>query len=81
MKLRRARATEQEDLPIEEDVARSRNDLGDTHRETAGSLALQDTVDPNDPVFKLAPAKRWTWRKRRISERHDELLYGKWPRR
>ena len=81
MKVLRTRTPEQEDKLLEEYAAPNKKNLQDARRETIRRLAQGDAVDPNDPIFTLPPAKPRTGRKRRIAERHDELLYGRKSRR
>jgi len=45
-------------------------------REAIRNLTLNDSVDPDDPIFKLFPLTRKKGKHSDASERHDLYLYG-----
>jgi len=77
MKVVQTRVPEQEYTLLAEYAARTEKTLQEALREAIRKLVLEDEVDPQDPVFTLPPGGKPSARKRRISERHDELLYGR----
>lgn len=77
MKVVQTRVAEQEYALLADYAARTEKTLQDVVRAAIRHLVLEDAVDPEDPVFTLPPGGKPSARKRRISERHDELLYGK----
>ena len=81
MKVVQTRVPEQEYVLLAEYAARTGKTLQAALREAIRKLALEDEVDPQDPVFTLPPGGKPRSRKRRISARHDELLYGRPARR
>ncbi len=80
MKVVQTKLAEQEYQLLTEYAARSEKSLQEALREAIRHLVLNDTVDPDDPVFTLPPAGKPKGKKRRIAERHDEILYGRGPR-
>lgn len=77
MKVVQTRLAEQEYALLAEYAARTEKTLQEVLREAIRNLVLEDEVDPQDPVFTLPPGGKPSARKRRIAERHDELLYGR----
>ena len=45
-------------------------------REAIRKLTLNDSVDPDDPIFKMFPLTRKKAKHSDASERHDSYLYG-----
>jgi len=77
MKLVQARIPEAEYELLRREAKRTGKSLQDVIREALRSHLLDDTVDSRDPVFKGFPLFRAKdGRKVRVSERHDEVLYG-----
>lgn len=76
MKVVRTRVPEQEYVLLVEYAARTEKTLQQALRDAIRKLVLEGEVDPQDPVFALTPGGRPSARKRRISEQHDEFLYG-----
>jgi hypothetical protein len=77
MKLVQARIPEAEYELLRKEAKRTGKSLQDVIREALRSHLLDDTVDSSDPVFEAFPLFRAkNGRKVRISERHDEVLYG-----
>jgi hypothetical protein len=46
-------------------------------REALSAKLLPDTVNPDDPLFDLFPLIEKGGKAHRLSESHDEYLYGK----
>ena len=76
-KLVQAKLTEQEYQLLADYASKGEMTLQEALREAVRTLVLDDSVNPDDPVFTLPPGGRATGRKRAIAERHDELLYGR----
>ncbi len=77
MKLIQARIPEAEYELLRREAKRSGKSLQDIIREALRARLLDDSVEPTDPLFKAFPLFRSKdGRKARISERHDEVLYG-----
>jgi hypothetical protein len=77
MKLVQARIPEAEYELLRREAKRSGKTLQDIIREALRARLLDDTVEPSDPLFRAFPLFRSKdGRKARISERHDEVLYG-----
>ena len=77
MKLIQARIPEVEYDLLRREAKRSGKTLQDIIREALLARLLDDTVDSSDALFKAFPLFRSKdGRKARISERHDEVLYG-----
>ena len=77
MKLIQARIPEAEYDLLRREAKRSGKSLQDIIREALRARLLEDTVNPDDPLFAAFPLFRSRdGRKARISERHDEALYG-----
>jgi hypothetical protein len=77
MKLIQARIPEAEYDLLRREAKRAGKSLQDIIREALRTRLLEDTVDPNDPLLGAFPLFRSKdGRKARISERHDEALYG-----
>ncbi len=77
MKLVRARITEAEYDLLRREGKRSGKSLQDIVREALHAQLLDDSVDSDDPLFAAFPLFRSKdGRRARISERHDEALYG-----
>ncbi|MDE1838051.1 MAG: ribbon-helix-helix protein, CopG family [Euryarchaeota archaeon] len=49
-------------------------------REALHARLAPDAVDPNDPLFDLFPLTERRGKPHRLSEDHDDYLYGKRPR-
>jgi len=80
MKLVQARIPEAEYDLLRREAKRSGKSLQDVIREALRAHLLDDTVQPADPLFKAFPLFRSKdGRKARISEHHDEVLYGAPP--
>jgi hypothetical protein len=45
-------------------------------REALKAKLLPDTIEPNDPLFELFPLMEKRGKTHRLSETHDEYLYG-----
>jgi len=75
MKVVQTRLSEQEYRLLVEHVRRAETTIEHALRKAVRSLVLDDAVDRDDPVFVLPPAGPKTGRKRRIAERHDDILY------
>jgi len=77
MKLIQARIPEAEYDLLRREAKRSGKSLQDVIREALRARLLDDTVQPADPLFDAFPLFRSKdGRKARVSERHDEVLYG-----
>ena len=76
MKVVRTRVPEHEYVLLAKCAARTEKTLQQALRDAIRKMVLKDEVDPQDPVFALPPGGKPNARKRRISERQDELLYG-----
>lgn len=80
MKLIQARIPEAEYELLRREAKRSGKSMQDVIREALRAHLLDDAVDPDDPLFKAFPLFRSRdGRKARISERHDDVLYGASP--
>jgi len=79
-KVVQTRLTEQEYQFLADYAARGEQSLQDALREVVQRLMREkDTVDPNDLAFTLPPGGKATGRKRNVSGRVDEIVYGrKW---
>ena len=81
LKVVQTRLTAQEYQLLAEYATKGELSLQEAVREAVRKLVLEDAVNPDDPVFTLPPGGPVTGKKRRISERHDEILYGRrWKR-
>jgi len=77
MKLVQARIPEAEYDLLRREAKRSGKSLQDIIREALRARLPDDTVEPTDPLFTAFPLFRSKdGRRARISERHDEALYG-----
>jgi len=77
MKLVQARIPEAEYELLRREARRTGKSLQDIIREALRARLLDDTVESSDPLFGAFPLFRSKdGRKARISERHDEALYG-----
>lgn len=77
MKLVQARIPEAEYELLRREAKRTGKSLQDVIRAALRAHLLDDTVDSRDPVFKAFPLfEAKGGRKARISERHDDVLYG-----
>lgn len=80
MKLVQARIPEAEYELLRHEAKRTGKSLQDIIREALRARLLDDTVDPDDPLFRAFPLFRSKdGRKARVSERHDGILYGAEP--
>ena len=77
MKLIQARIPEAEFELLRRRARQEEKSMQDIIRQALRAHLLPDTVDPDDPIFKELPVFRSRDGKRaRVSERHDEFLYG-----
>jgi hypothetical protein len=77
MKLIQARIPEAEYDLLRREAKRSGKTLQDVIREALRARLLEDTIQPSDPLLEAFPLfQSKDGRKARISERHDEVLYG-----
>ncbi len=77
MKLIQARIPEAEYELLRREAKRSGKSLQDIIREALRARLLDDTVEPADPLLKAFPLfQSKDGKKARLSERHDEALYG-----
>ncbi len=80
MKLIQARIPEAEYELLRREARRSGKTLQDVIREALRARLLDDTVAASDPLFRGFPLfHSKDGRKARVSERHDEALYGAPP--
>ena len=76
MKVVRTQVSETE-YAVLETYARSHDKtIKEAVRETIRKLILNDSVDPDDPIFKMFPLTRKKGEHSDASERHDFYLYG-----
>lgn len=77
MKLVQARIPEAEYELLRREAKRTGKPLQEIVREALRARLLDDAVEPSDPLFQAFPLFRSKdGRKARISERHDDVLYG-----
>jgi hypothetical protein len=76
MKVVQTQVSETEYAILEAYAKSHEKTIKETVREAIRKLTLNDSVDPDDPIFKMFPLTRKKGKHPDASERHDLYLYG-----
>jgi len=76
MKVVQTRLSDTEYSLLEAYAKSRKTTIKETVRVAIRRLTLSDTIDPEDPFFRMFPLTRKKGRHADASERHDVYLYG-----